>query len=106
MPLCPIFNGDIHDSVLGVMHSPEDLKKARLYASWRLAKVTQSNDPALLQRVAKEAAELAPYLVECGEAEVAGSAVGAITSAIVQIHQPAREERDVGARNCDSAKQR
>jgi hypothetical protein len=81
----PIFNGDVATSVFGVMRFPEDLNKARLYASWRLAKVTQSNDAALLRRVAKEAAEFAPYYFDVGKAEVAGTAVGAITSAMVRL---------------------
>jgi hypothetical protein len=85
MPLVPIFNGDVATSFLGVMRFPDDLNKARLYASWRLAKVTQSNDAALLVRVAKEAAEFAPHYCECGKVEVAGSAVGAITSAMVRL---------------------
>lgn len=90
MPLVPIFNDDVATSLFGVMRFPEDLNKARRYSSWRLAKATlsQSSDTALLVRVAKEAAEFAPHYCECGKAEVAGSAVGAITSAMVRlIHQ-------------------
>jgi hypothetical protein len=87
MPLVPIpiFNSDVATSVFGVMLFSDDLNKARLYASWRLAKATQCNDVVLLRRVAKEAAEFAPYYFDVGKAEVAGSAVGAITSAMVRL---------------------
>jgi hypothetical protein len=92
MPLVPvpIFNGDVATSVFGVMRFPDDLNKAHLYASWRLAKVTQSNDAALLRRVAKEAAEFSPYYFDVGKAEAAGGAVGAIMSTMVRLihHHP------------------
>ena len=90
-----------------MLRFPDDLNKAHLYASWRLAKVTRSNDAALLRRVAKEAAEFAPYYFDVAKAEAAGSAVGAITSTMVRsIHSSTSEDRDMGARNCRCAKQR
>jgi hypothetical protein len=88
MPLVPTFNGEPFTSVLGVMRFPENLNKARLYASWRFVQspfLQSVSDVDLLKRLAKEAAEFAPHYVELAKAEIAGSAVGAITSAMVRM---------------------
>jgi hypothetical protein len=88
MPLLPVFNDEPFTSALGVMRFPEDLNKARFYASWRLAQLPylqSMSDADLLKRVAKDAAEFAPHYSECGKAEVAGTAAGAITSAMVRL---------------------
>jgi hypothetical protein len=87
MPLVPVFNGALVSSVLGVMRFPENLAKARLYASWHLAQIPLEsvNDADLLRRVAKEAAHFAPYHEECRKAEVAGTAVGTITKTMIRL---------------------
>jgi hypothetical protein len=83
----PVFNDDPLTSVLGVMRFPDDLGKARAYACWRLAR----NAHALkfggdaLRDIAKGAADFAPIYDECRRAEIAGTAVAAITSTMFRM---------------------
>jgi hypothetical protein len=88
----PVFNEEPLTSVLGVMRFPEDLGKARLYASWKLAggiveSAQQQGEfsPGALASIGRDAADFAPHYAECARAEVCGTAVGAVTNAMFRL---------------------
>jgi hypothetical protein len=87
MPLVPVFNGEPFSSILGVMHFPGDMHKARLFASWYFARLPLESvsDADLLRLLTKDAAHFPPFYEESRKAHVAGTAVGAMTWAMFRL---------------------
>jgi len=92
MPLVPIFNSEPFTSVLGVMRFPNELEKAETYAAWSLARgplrrLSEQGvdvDPNFVLKIGERASQIATLADEVKKAEVAGTAVGAITTAMVR----------------------
>jgi hypothetical protein len=80
----PIFHGEPVTSLQAVMVFPNDLKKARAYAAWKLAPCLHTAELPMniVLEIARDAADFAPYYEGAKRNEEAGTAAGAVVKCL------------------------